>query len=122
MLITFLVVVMPLSRIAFRLWVVHYPRQAFFTESRSKRPAWTGIWWKVTESIASVPRRQNLSLSSELKPWGVGAPGSQLSAVRIKASYRPRVCENSAVAQFPGSSNPFHDADRRSWADLEGRL
>jgi hypothetical protein len=39
MVIAFLVVVMPLSRIAFRLWIVHYPRQAFFTELRSKRPS-----------------------------------------------------------------------------------
>jgi len=35
---------------------------------------------------------------------------------------RPRLCENSADAQFPGSSNPSRGADRRSWADLEGRL
>jgi hypothetical protein len=33
-----------------------------------------------------------------------------------------RLCENAADAQFPGSSNPSRNADRRSWADLEGRL
>lgn len=35
---------------------------------------------------------------------------------------RPRPYENSANAQSPGSSNPSRDANRRSWADLEGRL
>jgi hypothetical protein len=81
-------------------------------------------WIRASNTVAA-----RTATGRPLPTAGVGypvlRPEGQLSGVesaRPTGTTRPRVCENSAVAQFPGSSNPFRDADRRFWADLEDRL